>query len=83
LTALGPLRPFACEACGSPSIRVPATIHAAADLASAGCSVRLGSWSELKEHARQVILTEIASGKVAAEAANSDILITSLNHAVR
>ncbi|QRM35641.1 hypothetical protein [Microvirga sp. VF16] len=83
MTALGSLRPFACEACGSPSISVPATIHAAADLACAGCGVRVSSWSEFKERARQVILSEIASGKVSADLSNSDILVTDLAPAVR
>jgi hypothetical protein len=43
----------------------------------------VGSWSEFKERARQVILSEIASGRVSVDLANSDILITDLAHAVR
>jgi hypothetical protein len=61
----------------------PAHLHAQADVACAGCGVRVGSWSEFNERARQVILSEIASGKVSADLDNSDILITDLAQTVR
>ena len=64
---------FACTACGSPSIRVPDEIHDAADLSCAGCGAELGSWFAFKERIRQAILREIASCKISAELASSDI----------
>ncbi len=69
---------FACPACGSPSITVPHEIHDAANLSCAGCGAEVGSWLAFKERIRQAILHEIASGRVCAEQASSDIPVRCL-----
>jgi hypothetical protein len=78
MTGHGPSPAFVCTSCGSPSVRFPDEIHDAAALHCGGCGRAFGSWFGLKERARQVILSDIESGRIAAERASSDILINRL-----
>ncbi|MBM1174824.1 hypothetical protein [Microvirga arabica] len=42
----------------------------------------LGTWGDLKERIRQVVLSEIESGQTSIERASSDISIDALNEPV-
>lgn len=73
---------FACNFCGGASITFPELIHDRAELVCAGCSVSLGTWGHFKERIRQVVLSEIESGRASPERASSDIPIDSLNRSL-
>ncbi|EIM28562.1 hypothetical protein MicloDRAFT_00027000 [Microvirga lotononidis] len=74
---------FACKSCGAASITLPDVIHDGAELFCAGCSLSLGTWSHFKERIRQVVLSEIESGRASPERASSDIPIDRINSPLR
>lgn len=64
---------FACDTCGSPSIMLPGDICDSSSVCCSGCGVALGSWSDLKRQARQIIDAEVRTGQVSQRYASVDL----------
>lgn len=66
---------FACDACGSPAIVLPEQLHESSMIRCSGCGGELGSWGAFKQHAKELILSDVAQGRCDPRVAGVDLAL--------